>query len=169
VITEIKAYLDTLDELRSQVANMIKDLPADGLNWRTTLPVGADGTNSLLVLAFHVAGSEHGWMAETLGGYPVTRVRDAEFTYKSDSPKEALDKLAKVAEETDSVLAKLTADELDGTVEKDGRAVPIRWIIHHVIYHYSLHIGHMQLTYQMWNKGMAATSPRWFDRLTKKQ
>jgi hypothetical protein len=106
-------------------------------------------------------------MAETLGGYPQTRIRDAEFTYKSDSPKEALERLAKVADETNSVLGILNTEQLDGTLEKDGRAIPIRWIIHHIIYHYSLHIGHMQLTYQLWNKGMSAPSPRWFDRLPK--
>jgi uncharacterized damage-inducible protein DinB len=167
MIPEIKAYLETLDELRSQVANMIKDLPPGGLSWRPSLPAGADGTNSLAVLAVHVAGSEHGWIAETLGGFPQTRVREAEFMYVADSPKEGLDRLAKVAEATSSILGNYTAEQLEGTVAKEGRNVPIRWIIHHVIYHYSLHIGHMQLTYQLWNKGMAATSPRWFDRIPK--
>jgi hypothetical protein len=119
------------------------------------------------VLAVHVAGSEHGWMAETLGGYPQTRVRDSEFVYVADSPREGIDRLAKVADETRSILSNYTADQLEGTVAKDGREVPIRWVIHHVIYHYSLHIGHMQLTYQLWNKGMAASSPRWFDRIPK--
>lgn len=167
MMPEVKAYLDTLDELRSQVANMIKDLPADGLNWRPSLPDGADQTNSLIVLAVHVAGAEHGWIAETLGSFPKTRVRDAEFTYVATSPTEALDRLSKVADETRSVLVDFTAEKLDGMQEKDGRPVPVRWMIHHIIYHYSLHIGHMQLTYQLWNKGKATASPRWFDRLRK--
>jgi hypothetical protein len=50
---------------------------------------------------------------------------------------------------------------------KDDHAVTARWAIHHIIYHSGLHIGHMQLTYQLWNKGKAANSPRWFDRLPK--
>ena len=167
MLAEIKAYLETLEELRSQVGNMIKDLPPDGLNWRPGLPPGADGTNSLAVLAVHVAGSEHGWIAGTVGDFPKTRIRDDEFKYVADTPKESLERLANVARETEGVLGKLTAAQLEGTIEKDGRAIPLRWIIHHVIYHYSLHIGHMQLNYQLWNKGMAATSPRWFDRLPK--
>ncbi len=167
MIPEIQAYLETLEELRSQVGNMIKVVPPDGLNWRPSLPPGADGTNSLAVLAVHMAGSEHGWIAETVGVYPQTRIRDDEFKYVATTAKEALDRLAAVAKETQEVLGKLSANQLEGKIEKDGRAIPLRWIIHHVIYHYSLHIGHMQLTYQLWNKGMAAVSPRWFDRLPK--
>jgi uncharacterized damage-inducible protein DinB len=168
MLAEVLAYIETLEELRSQVANMVKDLPPDGLNWKPSLPPGADGTNSLAVLAVHVAGSEHGWIAETMGAYPKTRVREDEFKYVAASAKETLEPLAAVAKETQDVLSKVTAEQLDGTIEKDGKALPLRWIIHHVIYHYSLHIGHMQLTYQLWNKGLAATSPRWFDRVPKK-
>lgn len=165
MLTEIKAYLETLDELRSQVADMIKDLPAEGLNWRPSLPPGADPTNSLVALAVHVAGSEHGWIAETLASFPKTRVREAEFVYAADSPAEALDRLAKVADETRAILSEYTADQLEGALVREGKNVPVRWVIHHVIYHYSLHIGHMQLTYQLWNQGMAAASRRWFDRV----
>lgn len=164
-VPEIKAYLETLEELRRQVGNLVKDLPVDGLNWRPALPQGADPTNSLAVLAVHVAGSEHGWIAETAGAYPPTRVRDDEFTYVATSAQEPLEGLAAVAKETEAVLGKLTLEQLEGAIMKDDHAVPMRWIIHHVIYHYSLHIGHMQLTYQLWNKGMAAESPRWFHRL----
>lgn len=168
MLAEIKTYLETLEELRSQVGNMIKDLPPEGLNWRPSLPAGADGTNSLAVLAVHVAGAEHGWIAETLGDFPKTRIRDGEFKYVAKNPKEALERLATAGRETESVLSKITAEQLDGTIKKDDRDISVRWIIHHINYHYSLHIGHMQLTYQLWNKGMAATSPRWFDRLPKK-
>ncbi len=167
MLAEIKAYLETLEELRSQVSNMVKDLPLDGLNWRPGLLDGADPTNSLGVLAVHVVGSEHGWIAETVGAYPKTRIREDEFKYVAGSAKEALEPLATVAVETQDVLGKLTAQDLDGNIDRDGRLIPLRWVIHHIIYHYSLHIGHMQLTYQLWNKGMAATSPRWFDRLPR--
>jgi hypothetical protein len=168
MIPEITQYIDTLDDLRAQVGGIIKDVPADGLNWRPPLPAGADGTNSLAVLAVHVAGSEHFWFAENIGRAPATRVRDAEFSYVATSPEDALERLAAVAVETQGVLSKLTAEELDGSFMRDDHAVGVRWAIHHVIYHYSLHIGHMQLTYQLWNKGKASNSPRWYHRLARK-
>jgi hypothetical protein len=167
MLAEIKAYIETLQELRSQVALIVKDVSVDGLNWRPSLPEGADPTNSLGVLAFHCAGSEHGWIAETIASFPKTRIREDEFKYVAATASKALEPLAAVAKESEEILNHLTSEQLEGDIDKDGKKLPLRWIIHHVIYHYALHIGHMQLTYQLWNKGMAATSPRWFDRIPK--
>ena len=167
MLPEIKAYLETFDELRRQVGAIIQGLPAEALNWRPLLPAGADPTNSLGVLAVHIAGSEHFWIAETIGGYPPTRVRDLEFKYVATSDEEPLARLQQVGRETHAVLEKFTESQLNGSFMKDDMDVPVRWAIHHVIYHTSLHIGHMQLTYQLWNKGKAAANVRWFDRLKK--
>lgn len=167
MLPEIENYLSTFAELRNQVASIIRDVPADGLNWRPALPAGADPTNSLAVLAVHVAGAEHFWIAENIGAHPHTRVREDEFKYVAASSAEPLERLGKVGEETRSVMQKLTAEQLEISFMKDDKAIPFRWAIHHVIFHTSLHIGHMQLTYQLWNNGKAAISPRWFDRLPK--
>jgi hypothetical protein len=49
-----------------------------------------------------------------------------------------------------------------------GREVPVRWCILHVVDHTALHLGHMQLTYQLWMRGQSGASPRWFERLESK-
>lgn len=167
MFAEIQQYLASLEDLRAQVGGIIKDVPPEGLNWRPSLPAGADPTNSLAVLAVHVAGAERFWIAECIGRYPQTRDRDAEFRYIATSAEEPLARLRRVGEETQEVLGALKPEQLDDSFMKDDHAVAVRWAIHHVIYHYSLHIGHMQLTYQLWNKGKATSSPRWFDRLPK--
>lgn len=167
MLPEIEHYLASLDEVRRQAAAIIQGVPAEGLNWRPSLPADADLTNSLGVLAVHIAGSEHFWIAETIGGYPITRVRDEEFKYVATSDEEPLKRLHDVGLETHLVLEKFTAEKLDSSFMKDDREVPVRWAIHHVLYHSSLHVGHMQLTFQLWNKGMATGNVRWFDRLKK--
>jgi hypothetical protein len=167
MLPEIRQYLATLDDLRNQVAAIIKDVPEGGLNWRPPLPPEADPTNSLAVLAVHVAGAEHFWIAEGIGGYPATRVRDLEFSYVAKTPEDALARLARTGEETHAVLEKLEAAQLDGSFMRDDHAVPVRWAINHVIYHGGLHIGHMQLTYQLWAQGMATMGVRWYERLAK--
>ena len=63
------------------------------------------------------------------------------------------------------ILAALSAEDLDGAREVDGHNVPVRWAILHVIDHTALHLGHMQITYQLWNSGQAMAAPRWFQRL----
>jgi hypothetical protein len=72
-----------------------------------------------------------------------------------------------VAAETREVLSTLGAEELEGTREARGREVPVRWCILHVIDHTALHLGHMQLTYQLWRGGEGKPSPRWFERLDR--
>ncbi|MGD2049341.1 MAG: DUF664 domain-containing protein, partial [Chloroflexota bacterium] len=59
----------------------------------------------------------------------------------------------------------LSATDLDEDRQVEGRQVSVRWAILHVIDHTALHLGQMQLTYQLWHNGQAADTPRWFQRL----
>jgi len=58
---------------------------------------------------------------------------------------------------------------LSGTRQAKDRMVSVRWGILHVIDHTSLHLGHMQMTYQLWTGGKAVHSPLWTERLPKNQ
>lgn len=164
MIPEIEQYLARLDNSRNLVADLIRDLPAEALNWRPPLPEGADPMNSIGVLAVHLAGAEHFWIGENIGGAPPTRDRDAEFAFVAESAEEPLRRLEAVAEETRAVLAPLTAQEMDGTLNVRGRQLPTRFAIIHIIDHYALHLGHMQITYQLWSGGKAFQAPRWHQR-----
>lgn len=155
MLPEVQQTLLTLEKLRGQVAAIIQATPVDGLNWRPPLPEGADGVNSLAVLAAHLAGAEHFWIAELIGGQSPTRVRAEEFAFVAASADDVLQRLSAVAAESQPILFALTAEQLESSVTYDGHVHPVRGILHHVITHYSLHIGHMQLTYQLWAGGKA--------------
>jgi hypothetical protein len=75
--------------------------------------------------------------------------------------------LEKTARETRDVLFTLSEMDLDGTRQVEGHTVPVRWCILHVIDHTALHLGHMQITYQLWSGGSSIGSPLWFERLPK--
>lgn len=163
--SELGHYLHMIEDLRGQVRDVILDLPAEVLNWRP-LPASDDhAMNSLAVMAAHVAGAEHFWIAEVVGGYPTTRDRPAEFVTEVDGPDSLVRRLDEVGAETRAVFARLTAADLDGTRDAHGRPVTVRWGILHVIDHTALHLGHMQITYQLWMGGGSKPSPRWFERL----
>jgi uncharacterized damage-inducible protein DinB len=165
VLTELDNYLQRIEDLRGQVRALIADLPAEALNWRPTENVEEHATNSLAVLAAHVAGAEHFWIAEVIGGRPPTRDRDAEFKLEVADASELVRRFEAVEVETREVFSALTPADLDGTREARGKTVAVRWGILHVIDHTSLHLGHMQITYQLWNEGKGKPSPRWFERL----
>jgi uncharacterized damage-inducible protein DinB len=162
---ELESYLQRIEDLRGQVSDLIAGLPAEALNWRPTGGVESHATNSLAVLAAHVAGAEHFWIAEVVGGRPPTRDRAAEFATQATDAAELCRLLEKISGETREVLSTLREADLDGTREVKDRTVPVRWSILHVIDHTALHLGHMQITYQLWNEGQGRPSPFWFERL----
>jgi len=176
LLSESENYLQRIEDLRAQVRGLIADLPAEALNWRP-IEGGGEATNSLAALAAHIAGAEHFWVAEVVGGYPPSRDRDAEFTTQAADAADLLRVLERTAEETQQVFSALgqvdlihpSRKGLDGVREAGGRTVPVRWCILHVIDHTALHLGHMQLTYQLWAGGKSKPAPFWFERLPGEQ
>ena len=169
MISELDNYLNRLDDLHNQISGLIAELPSEALNWRPIEGKDDHATNSLAVLAAHLAGAEHFWIAEVIGGHPATRDRDAEFVTVATCAAEIIQLLEKTAGETREVFSTLNESDLNGTRQTKGRVVPVRWCILHVIDHTSLHLGHMQITYQLWAGGKSVPSPLWTERLPKNQ
>jgi len=165
VITELANYQDRLDDLRGQIAGLVVGLSAEGLNWRPLPGTGDHATNSLAALAAHTAGAEHFWISEVIGGRPPTRDREAELATLAASPAEIVRLLEDTAQETRGVLRRLKDTDLKDTRQTAGRTLAVRWCLLHVIDHTSLHLGHMQITFQLWAGGQSSPSPLWYDRL----
>ncbi len=165
MLPEVANYLDRMDSLRQQIRELITHVPVEALNWR---PIEGDddhATNSLAVMAAHIAGAEHHWYHEVIGQQPPTRQRDLEFKTVVEDAAVLLEKLTENAKISRQILSALSTDDLDGSREVQDRMVPVRWAILHIIDHTALHLGHMQITYQLWNSGQAVAAPRWFQRL----
>ena len=169
MISELDNYLERLEDLRGQVSDLLADLPAEALNWRPIEGKDDHITNSLAGLTAHLAGAEHFWIAEVIGRRPATRDRDAEFATVAATPAELLQLLEKVSKETKEVLSALSESDMGEMRQAKDRTVSVRWGILHVIDHTSLHLGHMQITYQLWTGGRSIPSPLWVDRLPKNQ
>jgi uncharacterized damage-inducible protein DinB len=165
---ELESYLQMIDDLRGQVRALVVDLSPAALNWRPIEGLEEHATNSLAVLTTHIAGAEHFWIAEVVGLQPPTRDRGAEFVTEAIDAAELVRRLEEVEAETRQVFAGLEQDDLDGAREARGRTIPVRWCILHVIDHTALHLGHMQLTYQLWMGGQTGPSPRWYERIKSK-
>jgi len=73
------------------------------------------------------------------------------------------------SQETKEVLSALSESDMSDMRQARDRTVAVRWGILHVIDHTSLHLGHMQMTYQLWTGGKAVHSPLWTERLPKNQ
>lgn len=149
--SEITSYLEWIEELRGQVSQIVADLPVEALNWRPVAGAEDHATNSLAVLAAHVAGAEHHWISEMVGQQPATRHRPTEFVTTAVSASELVAKLTATGEETRQIMSQLTADSLNQPHTIHDHTFTGRWCILHVIEHTALHLGHMQLTAQLTN------------------
>ncbi len=165
MLSELDNYRQRIEDLRGQVGRLIADLPAEALNWRPIEGENGHATNSPAVLAAHIAGAEHFWIGEVVGGHPPTRDREAEFAVQVAAAAGLLHLLEKTGAETRQVFSTLRAADLDSVREVRGRTVPVRWCLLHVVDHTALHLGHLQLTCQLWAGGQSKPSPFWYERL----
>jgi uncharacterized damage-inducible protein DinB len=148
---ELEQYAQAFDRLHAEAAAVLKDLPPEALNWRPL--EGDESTNSLASTLNHLAGSERYWVGEVAGERPAHRDRDAEFRARAASAAELQALLDQAAALTRETLGRLPPAKLDETVTVGmgrERTVSRRWAVVHALEHIAVHVGHMQLTRQLW-------------------
>ena len=146
------AAREIIEESIEGIRGAISGLPADALNW---LP-SRDGTNPIAVLAVHAMHSTRSWLAVAVGAPLPARDRDAEFRTVVDDPGELLETVDGLAEDCRALLA---VDAFEPGVMREshlrassGRAEVVSgaWALLHAVEHLREHMGHAQLTRQLW-------------------
>ena len=150
MLKEIENYLSFLNDLRGQVKTLLEGLPKEALDWKPLDGQGELATNSMAVMTIHLAGSEAFWVKEIIGGQRIQRDRDAEFVAKGLGLADLAAKLEAGAKDSTAILSPLTPGQLEETRKFRDRTVTVRWAILHLIEHFAMHVGHMQLTRQLW-------------------
>jgi uncharacterized damage-inducible protein DinB len=142
-------YLDNLLEYHAEIRNAIKGLPANALNW-----VSGAEINSINVLITHLIGAERYWIGDVIFGEPSGRDRDAEFKVEGLSETELVQKLSEIESYLQNRVATLTLQELEEQriSPRNGREVTLGWALCHALKHTALHLGHIQITRQLWEQ-----------------
>lgn len=142
-------YLERLHKLDSDFLAAFEDLPAEALDW---VP-GAD-MNSFCVLVVHTAGSARFWIGDVALGEPSGRVRAAEFQANGLSLDELKARFAALEDYARAGLERLTVADLAAVspVVFDGKPVTVGWGLLHALEHTGLHLGHAQITRQLWER-----------------
>jgi uncharacterized damage-inducible protein DinB len=149
--TELAHYLQFFEWLHKELTELLAGLPVEAVNWRP-VPVPGDDevTNSAAALAAHVAGSLRFWVGEVAGGRPAHRNRPAEFKTEAPDGQALRAQLDGALDLVRDVLRGLEPATLDESLTLPNRTVTRRWAIVHAIEHAAIHLGHMQLTLQLW-------------------
>jgi uncharacterized damage-inducible protein DinB len=148
---EVQGYLTEFGIVRGQIRDAIKELNDEGANWHPL----SDGTNSVFAVLSHIISVDNFWVRQVIGGETVHRGdREADFR-ASGSLAELVARWEKAWTEIEPALAKLTRPQLleerSLPFRPERRPVTVQWVILHLISHYANHLGHIQLTRQLWD------------------
>ena len=99
----------------------------------------------------HLTGAETYWMKEIIGRQPIQRDREAEFVTTGVGAAELKARLQASGKTAQGILSSLSAAQLEERRTSRDRNVTVRWGILHMIEHYATHLGHIELTRQLWS------------------
>jgi hypothetical protein len=151
VFQETEDILTTLERLTGDLVRSITDAGDAALDWRP----GAPETNSAAAIATHALGASRHWLAVIVAGETDDRDRDAEFRVSALSVAGLTAQADEWLTTARRVLGSISQTDLDGPcrkpVERDWMSsLTARGAILHAIEHLGMHIGHLDLTLQLW-------------------
>jgi uncharacterized damage-inducible protein DinB len=149
-----ESYMDNLHELHDEIRTAIKELSQEALDWTP-----GPGMNSINVLVVHLTGAERYWMGDVLLGEPSSRDREAEFQIKGLSSIELANRLSEIENFVKKAMDGLTLVDLDKKriSPRNGREVTVGYLLPYVLKHVALHLGHVQITKQLWEQYLLVT------------
>ena len=152
--TFYKEYLNILQSSHTDILKALDGLPPAALDWTP----GPD-MNSISVLVFHLTGAERFWIGDVAAQDPTERDRDAEFKVHDVGMDVLKKRLADNMEYARTVLEKFTLQDLETShiSARDGREFTVAWALLHALEHDTLHLGHIQLTRQLWEQSKGNT------------
>ncbi len=145
--TFFEEYLNILQACHTDILKALDGLPSAALDW-----ISGPEMNSISIMVFHLTGAERYWIGDVAAQKPSDRDRDSEFKVHDvglDVIRKRLDDSLAYARKT---LEKLTLQDLEKprTSPRDGRKFTVAWALLHALEHSNLHLGHIQITRQLW-------------------
>jgi hypothetical protein len=154
--SEIDSFRFRFDYEFDRLLEAIADLDEEAVNWRPPAP----GTNSLLVLVTHAIASAEEHVVGIAAGMTVVRNRDAEFVANG-----AAVHLASRASEVRGRIGEALSS-LDGRLDEERDAPSRKWPaphgtvrdrLVHSVSHTAEHVGHAQLTRDLYKARKGST------------
>jgi len=141
-------YQISLKEIHDDVRSAIKGLSTEALDWK----FGKDA-NSIAVLIVHLIGAERYWIGDVVLGQHSGRDRASEFVVRDFNEADLIERLAEIEDYIQKAIEPLCLEELEGKriSPRNGREVSVGWALCHALTHTALHLGHIQITRQMWD------------------
>ncbi len=150
-----EALAERFQDLHTQVKKDLDSLPSEALDW-----VSGPDMNSASVIITHLTGAERFLIGDLIMQDPSNRNRDAEFQVKMVPKQKLLQRLDDSEMYLKSAFEKLTLQDLDTERlhPRRGEQVKVSWALLHALDHVALHLGHLQMTAQLWHQRVESNS-----------
>jgi len=139
----------TLIALHGDMQFLIKGVPTAGLNWQP----GAN-TNSLWALTLHTLGTTLHLLSTAADIEPRWQSwqRATELAASGEDASLLLAAIRNMDDFLDKVFSVLEEETPDTERDWLGKPKPISYLVSHAVEHAGRHVGHMELTRQLWDQ-----------------
>ncbi len=144
-----EALANQFHQLHGDVQRDLDAIPAAALDW-----VPGHEMNSISVIIVHLAGSERFLIGDVVMQDPSNRDREAEFRIAGMSKAELVQRMSFTEDYLKAALEKLSLADLETKRihPRHGDQVTVAWALLHALDHAATHVGHIQMTVQMWHQ-----------------
>ncbi|MFC1936184.1 DinB family protein [Chloroflexota bacterium] len=141
-------YLDRLDDFLNQLLGVLDGLDEEALDWQP-----GPEMNTLGVLVTHTLGATRFWIAHIALGQPTERVRAEEFEVQGLGLDELRSGLEDLRRDAHRGIPQLKLESLSQMRRSDihSKEFSVSWSLLHALEHLALHVGHAQVTRQLWD------------------
>jgi hypothetical protein len=146
-----QALADRFHELHSDIIRNLDSLPDEAIDWKS----GSE-MNSVAVIIVHLTGAERFLIGDVVMGESSGRNREAEFKVSGLTREDLVKRLNDTEAYMAAAFEKLTLADLETfrIHPRHGNQVLVAWTVLHALEHASTHVGHINITVQLWHLKM---------------
>ena len=140
---------DRFHELHGDIQRNLETLPFEALDWKP----GAE-MNPVSVIIVHLTGAERFLIGDVIMSDPSNRNREAEFRIAGMTKDDLIHRLTETETYIKAAFEKLSLADLDTerTHPRHGNQVSVAWALLHALEHAATHVGHINITVQLWHQ-----------------
>lgn len=149
-------YLDRLTSLHNDYKKAISGLSIDALDW-----VPGTEMNSLCVMVVHMTAVERYLLGDMAAHINSNRVRASEFQAKGWDEAALIKRMDDTLSFVRDTVTNFTVEDLSAVREVPAggskpatplETLTVGWALEHALSHTALHLGHAQITRQLWDQ-----------------
>ena len=138
------------------IVQLVAESDPAALNWQ---PPAADG-NSIYVLAVHILGAAGEGLLSLAGAFDRGRDRDAEFRAAGETAEFVTERWSTLRQQLGGLLPGITTEQLNAQYDhpRYGSVTRLEAMLT-VADHAAMHLGHAELTRDLWQQHLGQQAP----------